>query len=834
MSAGKTDSQQALRRRSASIALILAALILSAVAVAAFLIAPVRSDLEVVRVPEVTLPEEGGGAAFEAPARSIETIGFREIDSLPPEGESLLVQVLDQDGRPVPRTTVYLLPVADGGWPGWGVLEQKGTTHRTDETGSARVPREKSGSAWVAARQGDLAARARFEQSYCPAPLVLRLARNPRVCIPVRVVDQSGAGIAQVPVAIGTRVASVLHEKVRRRTDEDGLAVFDFDESDIHVVEGPLSLDVVAKAPLADPPRAPVDVTDPGREIRLTLSGVASLRLLVLSPSGEPVPRARVTVRPQCVNHRRDANRFGATEFADDSGMVSFPVVQPDDPLTVFLDGRGFLKNTSVTVDAIPSGAVHQGEVRFTDANPAIHVRILNPDRSPLASARIRLQRKSGISWLHASPGTTDDHGRFSFVVTPTRRATSFRVMTDGSAVAGQATVDIPASVPPAGLDLGDLVLQDSELLVSGTTIDPQGNLLPGMHVQARVLHDHTSYTAITDQQGCFTIHAPPSPTQSMVSIYSDHFDWFLEPYKSVPRGTAQLQLVLVPAARIELDIQLPDRSLPSDFHFALGGPPSDGGDHVFVLARWRGVREAVLTTTAEGSRDLMVLSRIGDAVIARIPNLRLERGATTTATLDLREDLHAFAFSVLGSDGQRLRAEVSLVGRSSGATFSGHRDWVYRGFHREREISVMVQHREYAPQVFAITPETRSLTLERAWTVTLRLEPRIQPPRDRIRILPILEPVDGGSVRPSVDPPAPNTTGDLVYGGATLQVRRPGFYRVHFELVLLKPERRSMFLKIPAPQEIEVRDVSHDQPFTCALPPEVLDAALERLREGG
>jgi hypothetical protein len=183
--------------------------------------------------------------------------------------------------------------------------------------------------------------------------------------------------------------------------------------------------------------------------------------------------------------------------------------------------------------------------------------------------------------------------GRFEVPVQETRPANGtlalyvFAHHPDGS---GNLTLEIPIErdVPPEGLDLGDVLLDYGELLVSGQVFDSQHRPLKDAHfiVFTSAAQSHGEYsllvrsvgTALTPADGRFALYLEPGelrPTDEL-RLSTHAIGYVTDERRPIQRGEQNVEVTLASGGGLAGSIELDTGLAPGDVEISLSSHPPE------------------------------------------------------------------------------------------------------------------------------------------------------------------------------------------------------------------------------------------------------------------
>lgn len=425
-----------------------------------------------------------------------------------------LLVVLAESGEPVPGASlVYaVLPAGERfrEHPGWRTstsdawLSEHGTQARADAAGRARLELGEGALCLVAGSTEGLWGREVFELDGEPGGEPARLELGPDASIRVATVDEAGAPLAGVPVALRRRTAGWKRDALVERTGEDGRALF----AHVHGLLGQRreSSWSVAAAVALD---APVEVAFepqalPTDEVVLVLPRLGSLEVAVEPlPGGPPVGAGYVELM------LHDETRSATPSFW----------FRPDTVRAEVADGRALFthvglglelmaeawgeRSTQPTLASGP-GPRRQGErahmtVALGSDHPVLRLRVLDGEREPLRSTELAARLvtvEDGDRSSHEESRATDPEGLL-WVDVPRlwgregERALELQLASPAAGAGGRARVDLSRDLPNGLVDLGDVVLGRAEVLVTGVVLSPDGSPAAGASIEVSVPHEY-------------------------------------------------------------------------------------------------------------------------------------------------------------------------------------------------------------------------------------------------------------------------------------------------------------------------------------------------------
>lgn len=798
------------------------------------------------RVPRPVVPEASPPEQESEHAASLEEVGaaegaraeFAPVPAEDGSGATLEIRVLAGPSRaPVARAEVFVLdrtmprpPNARDPILVDSEIEGLGRRSVTDQEGRVRVA-PPTGPGVVIARSGAGFATLEIDAGE-PGPVVLVLEPDPPVR--VLVVERGGKPVAGVPVALGELVWQ--SEPVRAITSEDGTAELHPREHRKTLTEGRAYVGLSLPLMAGESVRVPVDLErPPPQPIVLVLPETGSLAVTLLDEHAEPfrkpariwieaAPRepaaAKVQVRPSAIADAHD-------------GRLSFERVGLG--LELHIRAQPLEREESSLTVPGPETPGQRVEVRLEvgRAVPVLLGRILDPDRRPIAAARLELDARFGGPGMGVTTAT-DAAGRFRCGFDATdfepQEATELVLVARqprGEAYHGRI---LRPRFGDGETDLGDVALARSPLVARGTVVDEEEQ--PVRRASVTFLRDATpgpgySGTRLeevqTDALGRFEWRAQVEGDSIGVRVAADGFAG--PDTQVVPAGTDGLRFVLVRggwlAGRVLFTLSLwPSFELWREGEL-VNTPFSTGG--FGQPGRFR------LGPLSAGTYSL-ACSYPWSTERSWIDGLVVVAGSESTDPrldpLDLRTFLPTVALTIVDREGASVPDPVILLpGASSGGLESAHpgRDgerWLVQG--SPLPLRIRVEAPGFRTQELAAVDSDRRVVLERGIPVRLEFV-------GDLPALPAGWELRGQLMRQafgaSADGPARRTrlretSFALTDGKAELWLAEPSGYLFTFLVSQDSRMRNSSFWDEPQPV-VEIRDDGTLQAFELRAPSE-------------
>lgn len=453
-----------------------------------------------------------------------------------PEGQGFLVKVVRKDeGTAIPFADVFFVDVESldqqrtlaaqaEATSLLDMIEQLAVRYQAGADGSVRLPLP-AGSVFLAARKDSWFGS--FDNQVIPTEGLLILCTQ-MSAVSARVTDAAGRPQAGVPVQLRVTESGLDQAVLTVRTDEQGIGLIQpldmltrNDTADVRfelALGGTLAETVRHEFDPRHPPAAPLELTLPPHGI---------LEVRVLTADGKPWPEPALI---QAL--ARDAEEVdGRMENEGLSGLLREGALRLrpaglGQPLRV----RAIRPDGTTIGELVCEGPARDGEVlpvNIQEQSGAAHVvgRAMREDGQPLAKTRLSYEIRVtnfGFSSSDAGQIVTADDGSFQLAIEkPNLDEGAERIFVLSTAPVNGvqliAETDLSWSLPPGVTDLGNLLLAQPALLVSGWVVDESGRHLPGVPVQARpqVYFDkdrfswdwNANFYARSDEQGAFSIY---------------------------------------------------------------------------------------------------------------------------------------------------------------------------------------------------------------------------------------------------------------------------------------------------------------------------------------
>jgi hypothetical protein len=453
-----------------------------------------------------------------------------------PEGEGFLVTVVRKDeGTAIPFADVFFVDVENLDQQRMlaaraeaksllDMIEQLAVRYQAGADGSVRLPLP-AGSVWLAARKDRWFGS--FDNQMVSTEDVLILCTQ-MSAVSARVTDAAGRPQADVPVQLRVTENGLDQAVLTVSTDDQGIGLIQPLDMLTRNDTTDVCFELALGGTLAETVRQEFDPRHPPAEpIELILPPHGILEVRVLTADGKPWPEPALI---QAL--ARDAEEVdGRMENEGLSGLLREGSLRLrpaglGQPLRV----RAIRPDGTTIGELVCEGPAHDGAVllvNIQEQSGAAHVvgRAMRVDGQPLAKARLSYEIRVtnfGFSSSDAGQIVTADDGSFQLAIEkPNLDEGAKRIFVLSTAPVNGvqliAETDLSWSLPPGATDIGNLLLAQPALLVSGWVVDESGSPLPGVPVQARpqVYFDkerfswdwNSNFHARTDEEGAFALY---------------------------------------------------------------------------------------------------------------------------------------------------------------------------------------------------------------------------------------------------------------------------------------------------------------------------------------
>lgn len=323
--------------------------------------------------------------------------------------------------------------------------------------------------------------------------------------------------------------------------------------------------------PAADAPRVPVDLDDPPTEpIRLVLPPTGEVAAAVEREDGEPL-QGELTVRLRRAESETAPSGVWGSSFLEqealtENGVAGFPFVG----LGLDLEVESYGPKDCEPAELRAPGPMRPGErVEIVLEHPLRRLatltgRVLRADGSPVADAELtyvtraapRSPRLDQPSEYDYGALETDAGGRFELVLESidgevvtlfVREFVEYRFRHEAGAT-------LPSPLRPGLHDVGDLMLVDAPLVVSGEVVDEQGSpVRASIDLRRKVYEDergddwfwdlHIPFSAQVDEESHFEVRGSLEPGEYDLRVMSDGYHVEVSP--PFAPGRTDLRIVL-------------------------------------------------------------------------------------------------------------------------------------------------------------------------------------------------------------------------------------------------------------------------------------------------
>ena len=629
-------------------------------------------------------PRDAVEPAARAPVEATVPAAASAFEPWPAEEVGLEVLVVRSvDDEPVPRAEVLWLSnesipeeaqaeAMANGFDITGMFERYGRRFRADEAGRLRVPRPVR-SVNLLGRAPELLAIESLEAPKEP----YRLALHPDPTLRVRVVDEAGAPVPDVPVAMRLGFEDGGIDLTKTRTDAEGRARIEHIEPMRGLVGDEGTFYAAISAPLTEAVEVPIETYE--EEITLVLPPCGALEVRLVDAGGRPVTTeallesawyAEGEVPP--TNWRRGSDRNDGAAFFEEGVARLFPVAL-DLRFDLRISGRqGIELGQSRGVFGPERAGEVVTEVLPVQLGARVRMRVVDEEGAPLAGEVLTVftNERDADDWhRERSRVETDAEGRFTFALgaASSERERWLEVARLGidAAIVDVARVSLASQYPGGTTDLGDVVLSAAERLVSGRVVDEAGRPIGGASVRVSAVRLSSGVQHVTelralatrsDAEGRFEVRGTVAADE--LQLRTSRQNYFTAEAQ-VTVGTRDLRLEMGRAASLSLALTL-DEGLPAARLQAIVTAPGAGPFR-------RRLEPDGTANFPSLPATLVDVSVLGGGVEEPLWTERAElvAGETTELEVDLRGRLTLFQVRVLGDLGVGIPARIQL--RSAG-----------------------------------------------------------------------------------------------------------------------------------------------------------------------
>ena len=575
----------------------------------------------------------GGGAAVGPNIERRPDVGTPPNGAETVEGPVMLVRVVDAEtGDPVPGATVQLLErmireQADlrAALTGAGQLESllsDAASFRTDAQGELRVPRP-AGVLLAVARQGDRYARRLLEIDRPAEELELGLRKDQT--LHARVVDEAGAPLAGIPVALQSSTSRWARNELLATTGADGRARFPHAQAVLAEITPSAQKWLAIALPHLPNASVPLDpaAADLEDERTLVLPSGGSVVVRVLDHDNLPYARP-VEVRLQSADPGDDGRRFrsdpraGQTVAMTEDGEAHFSYVGIGLHLhaAARLDASGaWFVGTGPGPQAVGDEAVL--ELRQDQLRAELRFLVFDPDGQPLVDAPLRITERTRSDRRNGErtrEGRTDGEGVLRYALgqgelgDATERELELRFRPARGLAEWTGVQDVSFDVPLGVSELATVQLAAPRLLAAGRVAGPRGEAVGGAQVRLYVQREdsrpgrvrwrmHQGAEVRSEDDGSFAIYG--MPTTAALELRATHADYLPGSLPAV-FGARDHELVLDAGLRLAGRVVADEPAMLA--HLAVAFSPEDGATR--EASRGFFNRGRRVTISADGSFD--------------------------------------------------------------------------------------------------------------------------------------------------------------------------------------------------------------------------------------
>ncbi|MBL8898863.1 MAG: carboxypeptidase regulatory-like domain-containing protein [Planctomycetes bacterium] len=427
---------------------------------------------------------------------------------------------------------------------------------------------------------------------------------------------------------------------------------------------------------------------------------------------------------------------------------------------------------------------------------------------------------------------TSRDDGCIEVAVEPQQRGEESRLELQVSFLDAErgylrGSLVVPTPLAPGHSELGDLVLQPSEIAIAGVVVDAHDQPVRGAWISLRELHDETARlegpdrgSLSTDAQGRFSL-VDISPQRALL-LQARAAGHQPSPIVEARAGDKELVMRLGASASVAGSIRCPESFPWQEVSVAVVRPEASlslvpTSAHTSVMRD-----KSFLVSSAPSGVVSLRFDHPAAGLLATIDGIELRAGETSRdprlqqvplllggrpfslRLVDARNPLAEIVGAALRAESDARAIPLVLEKRE-------HRAWI-----RLEEEHFTLHVPGYRSRRVAWQRETQTLALDPALRVFVPVEATLAPAHERIEV----QLIDPDGVRAAEAP--------VIDGLAELRVGASGSYRVELELVLRGnlPGGR-IRIPLPTPLAIEVDDRPRQELAPVVIAPQLLRALL-------
>jgi len=694
--------------------------------------------------------------------------------------------------------------------------------------------------------------------------VTLRLA--PDRAFVVRVVDAGGAAVGGVPVALRRQLDARPSFTWKWTDTRSGTGLATFQHFQRRLEQG-AGWHAVFAFPLLDEPLIPVDGSTPLEPpITLVLPDTGRVRVRVRAADGGVPDLEGIDLHLDAFERESGGSRLWpdgpwARPHIDAQGEALVPWIGVGLQLKAALvrDAEEEVVARSIAGPARPGEEVVCELVWSLTSPPVVTGRFVFRDGRTWPATSV-----SAYATLFPTPSPSPpsreievaSDGRFRMPVheaRPASGARAFRFSALHPENRGQviAVVPLDQDVPPDGLDLGDVVLDFGEMLVSGRVVDASRRPIPGASasVHLRTLASGKEYwprvptagTLRTADDGAFALYLLPGETQpgEELRLETRAAGFVAEPERDVRRGDRNVEVVLTQAGALAGSLALDPGLAYDDVTLSLTGETPQfvrlRSDATFEVAevlpgtyslevRRRGANGQFEREPAALVGSLLV--RAGET--CRDPRIQALRIESVLATLRIR--VVDRASTPLTS------AAISIVGHGDARATLSKDDGVCLVRCETLPVDLDVSAFGYQRQRLADVSADREVVLDAGFPIRLRASARPSGGEPRYLLGAFLYSVDAnGATRGMAWGPeyTADSSGRRVHfdehGELALRMPDAGVYECDVQVTVLAGNMgRGARVELSHKPRITVLPSSTEQLFELSIPEDAVKAAVE------